>query len=165
MAVSSALHNDKGRIQVFDMDFSLQEWIQVGQNIIGKGLGDYITASSMKLSPKDGSRVFFSRGFTNRDTTTLAMYELNQTSIEWNQVGDDIVNPYPVRFSPPAINGDGTRVAVSSHSDNPDLNGEVNVYNLNVSEEDRTVWSKIYSLKNSKSNPAEGKGDGFGYST
>ena len=39
------------------------------------------------------------------------------------------------------------------------------MYDLNVNEEDRTVWSKIYSLQDSKSNPAEGKGDGFGYST
>ena len=139
------------------MDVSQEKWDQVGrQNIIGELIGDYITASSMKLSPKDGSRIFFSRGFINWDTATLAVYELNQTSIEQNQVGDDIENPYPVRFSPPAINGIGSRIAVSSHLDNPDLNGMVNVYDLNVNE-DQIVWSKIFLLQDSKSNPAKGK--------
>mmetsp|Transcript_7796 Transcript_7796/g.11548 ORF Transcript_7796/g.11548 Transcript_7796/m.11548 type:complete len:1061 (+) Transcript_7796:217-3399(+) len=152
----------KGSIKVFDMDASTQSWVQVGQTISGE-MNDFLGSISLKLSPKDGSRLFFSRENFIDTPFRLDMYEFNNMSKEWNQVGDVIALPTAAERNPLAINGDGSRIAVSSYSHDPDSNGEVTVYDLKTNE-GQITWSEIFLL-NSTSDADLRIGNGFGYST
>jgi hypothetical protein len=80
----------KGVTRILDWEQSLQEWVQVGQDIVGLGAKDGL-GWSMDMN-EDGSRIVLGAPEANNDDGFMSVYELDSASNEWQLLGSEI-NP------------------------------------------------------------------------
>jgi len=142
-----------GYIRVYIYDATEKVWIQVGSDIKGKEPGESIGVRNLHLDSSTGSRVIFTSRSDQNAATRI--YEFNQGTRKWMQLGNDILNMNPGSCS---ISADGKRVAISSNTSSSDIPGQVQVFNF---RNDIKTWEQttesIYSQ-------IPYNGDGFGRS-
>ncbi len=150
-----------GLVRVFQIDSFKKVWEQVGQNIQGEFTREAIGYYYVQLN-SSGSRVFFSSGLDFKEGIANRAYEFNDTVNEWTKLGKDIVVLYPQIIQKPAINEDGSRIAVSSYTKKEELysnHGQVQVYDLDMSTGNAT-WVQVGPTITAEE-PKDY--DGFGY--
>lgn len=131
--------NHVGYVRVFE--WNEVEWVQVGEDIHGEGVGD-ASGRSVSLS-NDGNRLAIgapSNGGNGSYAGHARVYEWNGT--EWAQMGQDIDGEAAGDASGGSVSlsEDGNRVAIGARSNNGngDRSGHVRVYEWNGGE-----WTQI----------------------
>lgn len=115
------------------------EWVQIGNDIVGKGRkGSEFFGWKLDMSA-DGTRVVIVGKFVVR------VYEYSSVNEDWEQVGDDLRRAlYQGSLSEPydvSMSGDGTTVAVGAAAEDSD-SGNVKVF---TDESKSGVWVQIGS--------------------
>ena len=112
---SPGLESGNGFVQVYDWVILDQEWVQVGNDIVGgdfcRGLGH-----SMDVN-EDGSRIILGAPESKRDDGIVRIYEFESSSSSWILLGNEIVPGAGTKghagFSV-TINNAGDRIAYGS---------------------------------------------------
>lgn len=117
----------RGHALVFDWDAVLEEWVQIGQDIVGSisvGLG-----FSMDMNA-DGSRIVLGAPETNDDDGIVQVFELDENNT-WQVVGGTIIPQDKGGQAGVAVsmNSSGDRVAVGAPRANG-YKGRVVIYQL-----------------------------------
>lgn len=122
--------NGKGVIRVFDWDTNSQDWVQIGQDIVGT-----VAAGSLGWSidmNDDGSRLIVGAPEANNDDGLVRVYELDSSSSTWQLLGSEIK---PISGSEGqagvsvTMNFDGSRIAYGAPRTN-DYRGRVTALQL-----------------------------------
>ena len=126
---------DAGSVSVYKLDSSVSgivNYIQVGEDIIGKVSGDRF-GSSVSMSGDATSFVVGARG-SNENTGYVGVYKQNTTNGNYTQVGLDIVGKEEFDYfgTSVSISGDGDTFVVSAAGRN-DFRGGVIVYKMDSS--------------------------------
>lgn len=79
---------NRGATTILDWDASLQEWVQVGQNIVGLD-SDETLGYSIAMN-EDGSRIVLGAPQANDDKGLIRTYELDSTTGDWRLLGNMI---------------------------------------------------------------------------
>jgi len=108
-------YSDVGRVRVYDWDGT--DWVQIGQDMTGP-----LTNSSshgpqfgrsVTITP-DGSRIVIGapfRGSSGMENGLIRVYEWNDTTSEWDQIGQDIIGETDFQLGHSvAISPDGSRL-------------------------------------------------------
>ena len=113
-----------GHIRVYEWDYTINNWIQIGGDIDGKN-SDSSFGMSVSISG-DGTRVL---GVAQQNRYA-AVYEWNSVSTTWIQMGQDLATGYTNRGSRVSgtISSDGNVVAVGMQDAVNGYLGEVVVY-------------------------------------
>lgn len=114
-APTPTLYSDVGRVRVYDWNGS--DWVQIGQDMTGP-----LTNSSshgpqfgrsVTITP-DGSRIVIGapfRGYTGAESGLIRVYEWNDTTSEWDQIGQDIIAETDFQLGHSVdISPDGSRI-------------------------------------------------------
>jgi hypothetical protein len=134
-------NNNSGHVRVYDYKSSSGSWVQVGNDIDGKGQDDWF-GTSVAMSD-NGMRVA-SGAWSNNDNGSnsghVRVYDYKSSSDSWVQVGQDIVGEASNDESgrSVAMSDDGMRVAIGApynDNDNGNNSGHVRVYDYDSSSE------------------------------
>ncbi|MBU2927068.1 T9SS type A sorting domain-containing protein [Winogradskyella psychrotolerans] len=139
---------DSGQVRVYENQDD--NWVQIGNSIIGEGVSDRF-GHSLQFS-NDGS-ILAVGAIQNFESGYVKVYE-NQSG-DWVQLGSNIFGEAAgdnCGFSE-GLNSSGTILALGSE------NANVNTGHVRVYEYESNVWEQIGSNID-----AEATGDGFGYS-
>ena len=85
---SPGASSGKGIVQLFNWDATLEEWVQVGQDIVGPSMKVYL-GWSMDMND-DGSRIVLGAPEAHNDDGCMRVYELDGNNT-WQMLGGDIV--------------------------------------------------------------------------
>lgn len=80
-------NNSRGVTRVFDWDIHAQDWVQIGQDIIGTTVGGGL-GWSLAMN-EDGSRIVLGAPEANNDDGLMRVYELDISST-WHLLGSEI---------------------------------------------------------------------------
>ncbi len=80
----------KGVTKIFDWDALLEEWVQVGQDIIGPTMKIYL-GWSLDMND-DGSRIVLGAPEAHDDDGCMRVYELDNNNT-WQAIGEEILPP------------------------------------------------------------------------
>jgi len=114
----------RGRVGVFqwrdDNGNGSMVWVQMGSNITGDAVDDYLGQYGCVSITNDGLTVavgalgYDRDGLSNRGL--VRAYNHDSTTDEWNQIGGDLVGDNAIDyFSKPAFSSDGTYLAVGAY--------------------------------------------------
>jgi hypothetical protein len=119
------------------------EWIQLGDEVVGEGAGDAF-GGAVQLS-SDGSRLVVGAAGNDGDGTVsdaghARVFAYDETNAAWTQLGGDLVGDEPGERAGAAvaISGDGARVAVGATYANN--SGRVRVYEYVAADD---AWNQI----------------------
>ena len=119
----------KGVTRAFGWDGNVQEWVQVGQDIVGASANDGL-GWSMAMN-ENGSRIALGAPEANSDDGTMRVYELDNSNT-WQLLGDEI-NPSVGSKGQIGVsvtmNASGDRVAFGAPRTNS-YGGRVKVFQL-----------------------------------
>ena len=126
-----------GYVRVFSLestdDLDTGSWKQIGEDIIGEGIGDQF-GYSVSLS-EDGKTIAVGADANNGngdDSGHVRVYQLNDSGSSWMQLGEDIDGEAACDSSgwSVSLSADGKMVAIGSswNDDNGDDSGHVRVF-------------------------------------
>ncbi len=82
-------NSGKGTAKVFEWDATLEEWVQVGQNIFSTSSSKAALGHSID-SNEDMSRIVVGAPESHNDGGCVQVYELDSATNTWQQVGPDL---------------------------------------------------------------------------
>ncbi len=166
LAIAAPLNDDGGAsagyIRIYEQQSDLG-WVQLGGDIDG-GVSEEVGRYNLQLSSVDDKRVMASARIDG--DTVIRLYEFNKIFKDWTQLGDDLSAPFSKTS---VISGDGSRVAISSHSNREKSTsgqfqvfapGQVQVFDYNNTE---NTWDQVGDTIFAKGDDNY-EGNGFGYS-
>ena len=136
--------NLKGHVRVYEWNATTNAWVQIGSKLEGDATED-VFGNSVSLSA-DGAHVAIGAyGHDGADEVTdighVKVFQYNETSQDWNQLGDDIDGDEQNDISGSAVSlsADGTRVVIgasgSKNADGADADtGRINVWQYNSTQ-------------------------------
>ncbi len=81
---------NRGVVRIYELNLFVEEWEQIGQNLVGDRTGDLFGANGIDIS-EDGFTIGIAAAIANTNATGLArIYEFNRSANEWGQIGSDI---------------------------------------------------------------------------
>ncbi len=122
---------DSGKVSIFTYDTVSHSWIQVGEDIKGKTLGDHF-GTSVKLSDNGSIVAIGANGvdINGKDSGQVQIFE--NISNVWTQVGSDIngVSEKDLSGSTIGLSGDGSILAIGAqlNDDNGEDSGHVRIF-------------------------------------
>ena len=141
IAIGAYITNSNGTTYVYELDGN--NWIQLGNDIIGKASGDY-SGYSVSLS-SDGLVVAIGapkNDGNGNDSGQVRVYEYSDSNESWTQLGQDIDGEASGDNSgwSVSLSGDGSRVAIGvSYNDGNGTNsGHVRIYGYS-----NNVWTQL----------------------
>jgi hypothetical protein len=149
---TSAYRNDgggleAGHVRVYDWNAGSSAWTQVGGNINGEAAGDE-SGTSIAMSAS-GHRIVIGAPENQSFRGHARVYEWNEISSTWSQVGPDIDGSRAGDDSGEAvdISDDGNRVVIGSPSfdDNRNDVGHVRIFDWNAGS---ATWTQVGSTIN-----------------
>ncbi len=144
-----------GQISIYELDTTSNLWNSLGNVITGDTLFSVIGYDTLHLSSFSGNTVVFSSGGNaNKSETVTKVYNYDNYSQDWIQVGEDIPTPY---VGDSAFSSNGDRIVVALNVTRSDAPGEVRAFEF---DEESVSWKQIgktiFGYQSSE-------GDGFGY--
>ncbi len=135
------VENDRpGYVRVFslegDSDIGTDSWTQIGKDIVGDANGDEF-GISISVS-YDGKTLAvgaqYADGKNGVDSGCVRVYRMDDSELDWIQLGDDIIGEAADDFSgySVSLSADGNKVAIGAqgNDDNGELSGHVSVFAL-----------------------------------
>lgn len=133
---ASGSGDNRGHARIYTFNENQSDWFQLGQDIDGEANNDLsglpVSLSSngkiiaIGASSNDGSEF-------NSDSGHVRVYEWNESTLRWTQIGSDIDGKESNSFSGTSVSlsGDGTIVAVGAPKNEEYYRGAVRVYKWN----------------------------------